>query len=144
MFLLFFVNLEVTGGRAGCFGAADIAHALEATKRFQHIFDTGSHERPCAIILRFFLTPDDFRVFVFRKFGFQLALVRPPRAGEAKVLLDTLEKFRSFYAEHKDAAGELLKQGESTRDYKLGAAELASYTGVASLIFNLDEMVTKE
>jgi hypothetical protein len=37
-----------------------------------------------------------------------------------------------------------LSQGESQRDEKLDAAELATYTTVASLILNLDEMVTKE
>ena len=37
-----------------------------------------------------------------------------------------------------------LSQGESPRDEKLDASELAAYTTVASLILNLDETITKE
>jgi len=38
----------------------------------------------------------------------------------------------------------LLKQGESPRDAALDPSELAAYTGIASLVLNLDEMVTKQ
>ena len=41
-------------------------------------------------------------------------------------------------------AAEFLKQGESPRDKSISPADLAAYTGVASLILNLDEAVTKE
>jgi hypothetical protein len=38
----------------------------------------------------------------------------------------------------------LIHQGDSTVPVSLNEAELAAYTGVASLILNLDETITKE
>ncbi len=48
-----------------------------------------------------------------------------------------------YYSDPKSAAA-LLKQGDSTSDASLNTAELAAYTGVASVLLNLDETVTKE
>ncbi len=76
--------------------------------------------------------------------GYRLVLGREPEAKERKVVLDLLAKFEQRYASERDAADEFLKQGESTRDKSIGPADLAAYTGVASLILNLDEAVTKE
>ena len=42
------------------------------------------------------------------------------------------------------AAARLLSQGESPRDGSLDGNELAAYTTVASLILNLDEVVTRQ
>ena len=38
----------------------------------------------------------------------------------------------------------LLSHGDSSRDESLDVKELASYAGVASLVLNLDETMTKE
>ena len=46
-------------------------------------------------------------------------------------------------ARTRQAALKLLSVGESPRDEKLDAAELAAWTMVASVILNLDETVTK-
>jgi len=42
------------------------------------------------------------------------------------------------------AAEKLLAVGDTKRNDKLDASELAAYTMVANLILNLDETVTKE
>jgi hypothetical protein len=51
-----------------------------------------------------------------------------------------LDRYRTAPAE----AAKLLNQGETPRDTSLDAAEHAAYTMVASLLFNLDETITKE
>jgi hypothetical protein len=48
------------------------------------------------------------------------------------------------YQRDREAALRLLGVGEAKRDEKLDVAELAAYTGVANLIFNLDETITRE
>ena len=78
------------------------------------------------------------------RYGFQLALARTPRDREYQILGDVYGKFLSKYSTDTDAAEELLAQGGSPFDKSLDSAELASYTGVASLILNLDETITKE
>jgi len=42
-----------------------------------------------------------------------------------------------------EAATELLSIGESKRDEKLDVSELAAYTTIASMLLNLDEVITK-
>ena len=43
-----------------------------------------------------------------------------------------------------DAARKLVSYGEYPRNEKLNVSELAAYTTVASLILNLDELLTKQ
>jgi len=76
--------------------------------------------------------------------GFLLALGRAPREKERAALEKLLARLKVRYDSDSKSAVELLKQGDSERDPSLNAAELAAYTGVASLLLNLDEMVTKE
>ncbi len=77
-------------------------------------------------------------------FAFRLAVARPPNPVESRVLLDhfryELDKFKT----NPDSAVKFARQGEYARDESLDAVELAAYTSVASLILNLDEVVTKE
>jgi hypothetical protein len=76
--------------------------------------------------------------------AFQAATARRPRPDEAAVLLagfhDQLGRFRRDPA----AAKALVDAGESSRDRCLDPCELAAYTTMAQLIFNLDETITKE
>jgi hypothetical protein len=51
-----------------------------------------------------------------------------------------LEQYRS----DQEAASKLIAVGDSPPDPSLDPAELAAYTGLASLILNLDEVITKE
>ena len=66
------------------------------------------------------------------------------RAPRRQALLKALERFSANYRARRDAAREFLKQGESPVRPGLDERELAAYTGVASLILNLDETITKE
>jgi Protein of unknown function (DUF1553) len=77
-------------------------------------------------------------------YAFRLATARPPRRQETRILLDSLHRFRDRYYADSGAALSFLSYGESPRDESLDPSELASYTGVASLILNLDETITKE
>jgi hypothetical protein len=77
-------------------------------------------------------------------YGYKLALARAPRAKESQVLTRTLNEFEHQFKANKSAAEKLLTHGESPRDKSLDEVELAAYTGIASLILNLDETVTKE
>jgi hypothetical protein len=76
--------------------------------------------------------------------GYRLLLGRAPSAAARGVLERALERFRTAYRGDEASARELLKQGESPVRPGLDAVELAAYTGVASLLLNLDEVVTKE
>ena len=78
------------------------------------------------------------------RYAFLLALARVPKSAEVSLLETAMDRFAARYAAAPKAAEELLKQGESPRDNSLAPAELAAYTGLASLILNMDETVTKE
>jgi hypothetical protein len=78
------------------------------------------------------------------RLAFRLATSRQPNEKELAVLRKTLDGYRADYETDAAAAEKLLSVGESKRDESLDAGELASYTMVANLILNLDEVVTKE
>jgi hypothetical protein len=75
--------------------------------------------------------------------AFQLATARNPTYKEVGVLLPLYEKHVAKFRTDADAAQKLLAVGEAPRDEKLDTAELAAYAMVASVILNLDEVVTK-
>jgi hypothetical protein len=76
--------------------------------------------------------------------GAQLVLGRPARDPELKVLDAALARFQTYYRAHPDDAAKFLAQGDSPRNPKLDAADLAAYTAVASLLLNMDEVVTRQ
>jgi len=76
-------------------------------------------------------------------FAFRLATARPPTAAERGVLLRALGRERAFFADHPADARALVEVGESGRGRELDALELAAWTGVASLILNLSETITR-
>jgi hypothetical protein len=78
------------------------------------------------------------------EYAFRTALARMPRPGEAQAVLDMLKHFEARYQKDPKAASSLLSEGESVVSPRLQPTELAAYTTVASLLLNLDEMVTKE
>ena len=61
-----------------------------------------------------------------------------------KVLLDVFAQFKSGYQEDPKATRQFLDHAGSSGDETLDPVELASYAGVASLLLNLDETITKE
>ncbi|MCW5978376.1 MAG: DUF1553 domain-containing protein [Bryobacteraceae bacterium] len=75
--------------------------------------------------------------------GFRLATGRPPKPEEMDLLRRAFETFAARYRGDKKAAARLLSHGESPRDFKLDPRELAAYASVASLVLNLDEVITK-
>jgi hypothetical protein len=76
-------------------------------------------------------------------FAWRLATARPITQREATILKRTLDQQLQTYEQNHKAADALLRVGESPRDDTLAAPELAAYTIVASVILNLDEVVTK-
>ncbi len=76
--------------------------------------------------------------------AWKLALARAPKPAETGVLVEALHRFHDHYKNDSPAAVELLNQGDSLWNRSLDPAELAAYTGVASLILNLDELVTRQ
>jgi hypothetical protein len=76
--------------------------------------------------------------------AFRLVLARRPRPAELAILLDGYQHHLAEYRKDPKAALKLVSAGESPRDGKLDASELAAYTAVAGLILNLDEAITKE
>jgi hypothetical protein len=76
-------------------------------------------------------------------YAFRLALARAPKPAERKLLSETFEEARTRFRGNPAAAAELLKVGESPRDQSLDTTELAAWTVVASMVLNLDEMLTK-
>ncbi len=77
-------------------------------------------------------------------YGYRLLLARPAKPEEQKILQQTLAGFESNFRLNPRAAEEYLSYGESLRTPNLDPIELAAYTGVASLLLNLDEAITKE
>jgi hypothetical protein len=76
-------------------------------------------------------------------YAYRLVLARAPSAAELKVLLGVLNRQKLAFRDNPDAALKLLSVGESKRNEKLDARELAAWTSVASVILNLDETITK-
>ncbi len=77
-------------------------------------------------------------------FAFRLATSRAPTNQEVGVLRTLLDGRLKAFRQDRQSALKLLSVGESPRDRRVDAAELAAYTTVASVIFNLDETISKQ
>ena len=76
-------------------------------------------------------------------FGFQTATGRRPTLTEQATLMRLFQKqFTEFRRRAADAAA-LLKTGEAEVDRQFDSSELAAWTTVASVLLNLDEVVTQ-
>ena len=76
--------------------------------------------------------------------GFRLVTARWPTPEEKEVLLSGFHRNWDRYQKDRKAALKLVSVGESKRNEELDVSELAAYTTVASLILNLDEVVSRE
>ncbi len=76
-------------------------------------------------------------------FAFRMATARRPSEAELEVLRNSLAAFGERYGNDPEAALELLSHGEHPRNEGLDVAELAAHAAVASLILNLDEVLTQ-
>ena len=76
-------------------------------------------------------------------FLFERVTIRPPSAEDLEDLLATYRSTRALFASDPEAAKATIRVGSTKPDPKLDAVELAAWTMVASLILNLDEVITK-
>ena len=75
---------------------------------------------------------------------FRRCTARVPSENEGRVLSERLRTLRETYRQDADAAQKLISVGESKADASLAAGELAAWTGIASVVLNLDEALTSE
>ena len=78
------------------------------------------------------------------EFGYSLVLARKPSARQKQVMLGMLADLETNYKADAKAASDFIHQGDSAVRPGLDTTQLAAYTGVASLMLNLDETITKE
>jgi hypothetical protein len=78
------------------------------------------------------------------RYGFRLVTSRMPSTQESAVLRESLRYHQDYFSSKPERVQAYLKQGDSPPDPSLDPRELAAYASVASLIFNLDEAITKE
>ena len=83
-------------------------------------------------------TPQQRLVWAFR-----LVTSRRPDAVEQQTLIENLAAQLAWFRQHPSDAEKFLKLGEKRLDATLPAAELAACTVTASLLLNLDEVITK-
>ncbi|HEY6399936.1 MAG TPA: DUF1553 domain-containing protein [Blastocatellia bacterium] len=76
--------------------------------------------------------------------AFRLATSRPPNDTELQALLRNLEKQKASFSQRPQEAAKLLAVGEKRSDEKLNPVDLAAHTATASLILNLDEVITRQ
>ena len=67
-----------------------------------------------------------------------------PGPSEQTALFQALERFEEDFKSRPQEALDYLSAGASARNENLNPQELASYAGLASVILNLDETITKE
>jgi hypothetical protein len=76
-------------------------------------------------------------------FAFRSVVARRPNATEMQSLTTLFTEYLSDFKSNPEFAPKLLAAGESPRDEKLNANELAAWTMVTHLLLNLSESVTK-
>jgi hypothetical protein len=76
--------------------------------------------------------------------AFRRLTARQPDNRELAILTARLNTLREHYKSDPEAAKKLITTGESKPDEKLEATELAAWTGITTIILNLDETITKE
>jgi hypothetical protein len=76
--------------------------------------------------------------------AFRLVTSRRPDESERRTLVGGLNAQLDYFRRHPQEATRLLSVGEKRSDGKLNAAELAAYSVTASLLLNLDEVITKQ
>jgi len=84
-------------------------------------------------------TPQDRVTWAFRA-----VTSRRPGERELQVLLRNLKAQTDYYDRHPQEAARLLAVGEKRNGGGLSPSELAAYAATASMILNLDEVITKQ
>ncbi len=83
-------------------------------------------------------TPEERIAYIF-----EVATAREPKPQEASLILETMQVHEEELKANPEAAKELIAVGESKPDEKLDAVEVATWTMIANLILNLDEVLNK-
>ena len=76
--------------------------------------------------------------------AFQTVLARQATPKELKSLTRLVSDLQASYTADTKAAEAMTRIGQSPRLEKVRPAELAAWTGLASVVLNLDEAVTRE
>jgi Protein of unknown function (DUF1553)/Protein of unknown function (DUF1549)/Concanavalin A-like lectin/glucanases superfamily/Planctomycete cytochrome C len=76
--------------------------------------------------------------------AFRALTSRPPDEMEQQTLLENLNAQLAYFRSHPKEAEKLLLIGEKRNDARLNPAELAAYATTASLMLNLDEVITQQ
>jgi hypothetical protein len=76
--------------------------------------------------------------------GTRMVLGRNPTAKEQTLLTAALDRFRARFAQDPKAADAMLDQGEAPLPRKANRRELAAWMSLASMLFNLDEAITRQ
>ncbi len=77
-------------------------------------------------------------------FEFRHVLSRSPKPAELERLKHSLAYYSDRYQSEPGEAEKLASVGDAPRLKNMSAPEIAAYTAVGSLLFNLDEAITKE
>ena len=76
-------------------------------------------------------------------YAFRLTLARKPSTEELGILEKVYNDQLARFTKEADAAKELLKVGESPKPADISEPQLAAWTTLANVLFNLDETITK-
>tara|TARA_B100000686_G_C16453226_1_gene793212 strand:- start:96 stop:821 length:726 start_codon:yes stop_codon:yes gene_type:complete len=104
----------------------DIQHVEAARNLAQRILKEGGKK-------------DDARI----RWAWRVATSRWSTKEEAKILQSTLNEYRARFKQDNESAKKLIDFGESKPDPNLKTEELATWTLMANLLLNLDEVVNK-
>lgn len=77
------------------------------------------------------------------EYAYRLVTARMPKPLVAQILVGAFNEELENYKKNTEAAGKLLTVGTTKRDESLNASEHAAWTIVASMILNLDEVITR-
>jgi len=76
--------------------------------------------------------------------AFRAATSRQPNTKEQQIVVRDLETEIDYFNRNQQEASKLLSVGVKPYDKNLSASELAAYTMTASLLLNLDEVITRQ
>jgi hypothetical protein len=77
------------------------------------------------------------------EFAYREALARQAAPAELKLLTGLYERHLAQFQADRKAAEELLHIGERALPKEIDVAELAAWTSVARVVFNLHEVITR-
>ena len=77
------------------------------------------------------------------RYAFRLALSRQPNNEEIRLLMELYRERLAAYEKDPESAKKLIAVGESKPKAGLDPAKLAAWTTISSVIFNLDEMISR-